>query len=536
MAATRLSPFVDFLKSFGSDESDSDLLSRFSRLGDEPAFAELARRHGPAVLGVCRRVLRDEHGAEDAFQATFLLLATKANSLRHPELLANWLHAVAYRTAMKLRGRLYRRRLREHPFDENAYVSPNGEPEIRPDLDSAIQRLPSKYRVPVVLCYLQGLTNAEAAERVGCPANTIATRLARARDRLRSQLTRQGLTVAVSSALIAATARNAKALGTSLPLSPNILTLMEGVRRAMFWNKIKIAVAAVALVAMAGLGVGRISYRAGAGEPPGRSTPVPSQPSRIAPPLARAPESGPSVYTHIPAVDLSEGEELTQNFLVTGADVETCRKIALSAEKYRKELAKLWLGTELSKWDRPCPITVKTDPAPDKSSATVLQFNPKFTIVRMTLQGSYKQILEDLLPHEIAHCVLADSFRKPVPRWADEGAAMQSESEPERSLQDSAVRRCLKEGKALRLSHLFSLQEYPSDIGTFYAQSSAVTRFLTAQFGPRVFLDFVREGREQSWEVAGREICKFNTVDDMELAWIAWLRKMGQTAPRRAIR
>lgn len=540
MATTTLTPFVDFLKTIGVAEPDAELLSRFARSGDEAAFAELVRRHGPAVLGVCRRVVRDDHAAEDAFQATFLLLATKAGSLRNPELLANWLHGVAYRTAMKLRGRLHRRRLRERPFDENACVSPNGEADLRPDLDSAIQRLPSKYRVPVVLCYLQGLTNAEAAQRVGCPANTIATRLARARHRLRTQLARQGLTVAVSSALIAATARNAQALGAGATLSPNILTLMEGVRRAMFWNKLKIGVAALALVAMGGLGVGRISYRAGAGEPPGTGMPAaPSQQVQIPPPVADEVESKPEAETNIPPIDLSKPEEksknFSKNFVVKGVSPEMCEKIAVSAERARKDLAMRWLGKELPTWTKPCPITVHTDARLGSSSATTFEFDPKFTINGMELSGSSEQIF-NFLRHEVTHTILADAFRKPVPRWADEGAATLSENQSEIQRYDALIRKRLKEGKALRLSHLFSLKDYPNDVTTFYSQSASVTAFLIDGVNLKgieraSFVRFVADGMERGWQGAVQGIYGFETIEDLERAWIAWLRK---TQPKAA--
>src|SRR5205823_3540528 len=156
------------------------------RRRDEAAFAALVRRHGPMVLGVCRRVLRDAHDAEDAFQATFLLLARKAAALRQPDRLGPWLHGVAHRTALKAKAAGVRRRQRERPLDDLPAAGGGDDllwRDLRPVLDDAIGRLPAKYRVPVVLCYLEGRTNAEAARALGCPTGTVATRLARARQR-----------------------------------------------------------------------------------------------------------------------------------------------------------------------------------------------------------------------------------------------------------------------------------------------------------------------------------------------------------------
>src|SRR5262249_3651131 len=159
---------------------------RFARLRDEDAFAELVRRHGPLVLGLCRRVLGDWHDAEDAFQATFLVLAKNAASLRWPEALGPWLYGVALRTARKGRARAARRRSCERQAAAPEAVSaadPTGR-DLRPLLDEAVGGLPEKYRVPVVLCYLKGRTVAEAARQIGCPRGTVATRLAWARRRL----------------------------------------------------------------------------------------------------------------------------------------------------------------------------------------------------------------------------------------------------------------------------------------------------------------------------------------------------------------
>ena len=171
-------------------DSDRILIDRFARTRDDRAFAELVRRHGPMVLGVCRRVLRHAADAEDAFQATFLILVRRAADLRDPDRLGSWLYGVAWRTANKLRTT--RRNGLPLP-DELAATTPNSDWPV--ELDAAIARLPEKYRTPIVLCHLQGLSPTEVAGRLGCPPATVVTRLFRARQTLRRRLTALGLSV-----------------------------------------------------------------------------------------------------------------------------------------------------------------------------------------------------------------------------------------------------------------------------------------------------------------------------------------------------
>jgi len=186
--------------------SDAGLLDRFVRARDEPAFAALMDRHGPMVMGVCRRVLRDAHAVDDAFQATFLVLVRKAASLRRPNLLGNWLYGVAYRVARQARAAAARqpalgRQVEEMPAGE--VVAENVWDELRPVLDAEIDRLPEKYRAPVVLCHLEGKTYAEAARALGWAVGTVSGRLARAREKLRKRLSQRGVTL--SAAAVGAT-------------------------------------------------------------------------------------------------------------------------------------------------------------------------------------------------------------------------------------------------------------------------------------------------------------------------------------------
>jgi RNA polymerase sigma factor (sigma-70 family) len=183
--------------------ADGELLARYRTRRDEDAFGSLVRRHGPMVLGVCRRVLRDAHAADDAFQVTFLVLARKADAVRPPDRLAPWLYGVAYRTALRARGRAARRQQVEGEYAAQSPTTPTQHSQatdLPAVLDEQVNALPEKYRVPLVLCGIQGLNKAEAAARLGLPEGTVSSRLARARDMLRERLARRGVVVPATSA------------------------------------------------------------------------------------------------------------------------------------------------------------------------------------------------------------------------------------------------------------------------------------------------------------------------------------------------
>ena len=192
---------LDALFQFGvvGDLSDGQLVHRFmtARDGaDQAAFTALVERHGPMVLGICWQVLHDADDAQDAFQATFLVLARKAGSLRKADSVASWLHGVALRIAMRARVEAARRRVHERQaaaFTASRTAADPVPSESWPALHEEIDRLPDRYRDPIVLCYLEGLSIEEAALRIGCPRGTVLSRLSRARDRLRDRLTRRGL-------------------------------------------------------------------------------------------------------------------------------------------------------------------------------------------------------------------------------------------------------------------------------------------------------------------------------------------------------
>jgi RNA polymerase sigma factor (sigma-70 family) len=266
--------------------TDAQLLERFAARREESAavLEVLMRRHGPMVLGVCRRVLRDEHDAEDAFQATFLVLARKGGSLAEPDRLGCWLYGVAYRTAIKAKAEANRRRAREVPIgDEDVPTAhpPRGSDsdDLRVVLDEELSRLPRKFRAAMILHYLEGRSIEDAARALDCPRGTVWSRLARARDRLRLRLTRRGVSLSaaalatglareVSAAPVAAdhyptvraATRFAAAVATSSveTVSPRAVALAEGVIKAMFLTKMKLA----EVVAMALLGGGAGVYAA----------------------------------------------------------------------------------------------------------------------------------------------------------------------------------------------------------------------------------------------------------------------------------
>ena len=187
--------------------SDGELIERFgSRRDDaaEVAFSALVERHGPMVLRVCLDVLRDAHAAEDAFQTTFLILARKAGSIRKRGSVASWLFGVARRVAGRARADRARRAVVERrgaatPEDQARDGPP---PVLIPEVQEEVDRLPERYRAPIVLCYFEGLSHEEAAGRLRVPIGTVKVRLMRARERLRGRLTRRGLAPAVLAAAL----------------------------------------------------------------------------------------------------------------------------------------------------------------------------------------------------------------------------------------------------------------------------------------------------------------------------------------------
>jgi gold/copper resistance efflux system membrane fusion protein len=276
--------------------SDAQLLARFVASRDEAAFELLVWRHRRLVLGVCRRVLRDLHDAEDAFQATFLALARKAGAIRRREALAAWLYRVAWRVALTARSGRKRRAAREVPLDGAGPATPPADSGPTPEqrdvwatVDEEVSRLPARFQAPVVLCYFEGKTVAEAARLLGCPRGTLASRLARARERLRTRLARRGLalTALPAAALVPAAADNACAglvrrtargaaryaaggAGWSEVRAP-VAALTEEVLKAMSYRKIALAAAAVVAFAGALLFGGVLAARNGpqaAAEPP----------------------------------------------------------------------------------------------------------------------------------------------------------------------------------------------------------------------------------------------------------------------------
>jgi RNA polymerase sigma factor (sigma-70 family) len=552
MPTAQLEPVARFIRHSVHDAglTDGQLLARFTAHRDEAAFAALVRRHGPMVLGVCRRVLRDAHAADDAFQATFLLLARKAGSLASPERLSSWLHGVACRVATRARAQESRRRNRERMVPIPGPAVPDDGlvwRDLRAILDEEVNRLPARQRDAVVLCYLEGQTNAQAAVLLGCPRGSVATLLARARQRLRQRLTGRGvaLPVVVAGTWLAQQAEAAivpSALTCSMIeagmrcaadgfqaaglFSGQAVALAKGVVRAMFLKKLKVAVAFVlVVVALTGAGAGLAGRRAVAQQP--------GEQARASQPVD--PDDQPASAAPSPVPPSRETTiHRTANFEVTAPTRESAQKVAQAAERQRKALALLWLGKELPAWEKRCPVRVRLT---EQGSAGVSTFqfdNGRLVAQSMTLEGRLNEILSNSLPHETTHVVLANSSGRPLPRWADEGAAIQAESKESRARHAQATLTILDENRALPLRRLLPMPDYPPDAMALFAQGYSLTDFLLHKGGRSKFLEFVKEGDRDSWARSAKTHYGYATLDELERSWLVYARKTPRTPAKAA--
>ena len=298
--------------------TDGQLLERLASHQSaeaELAFTALVTRHGPLVFGVCQSLLRNPHDAEDAFQATFMVLARKAGSIRQPDRLGPWLHGVAHRTARRLKDKNARRksyeaeaavyRDRAHPSNGSTrHPSALANHDEIEALHREIERLPARYKTAIVLCDLQGLTHEEAARRLGRRVGTISSQVSRARERLRRRLDRRGLAypsgivaAAIDSTrpsvlpkvLVGSTVKNVMSVSTGLAagsVPTSIVSLSQGVLRSMLFAKIGLGFAALLGLGVAATGVGVGVGVVGRAPQPAPQQPAPDRPALNPEPVA----------------------------------------------------------------------------------------------------------------------------------------------------------------------------------------------------------------------------------------------------------
>jgi RNA polymerase sigma factor (sigma-70 family) len=369
----------------GGELSDRELLERFLVQRDAAAFAAVVRRHGPTVLGVCRRILNNTHDAEDAFQATFLVLVKKAPSIAKHDALHSWLYGVACRVALKARAALARRRQHEREAagsNARPVESEETRDDLRPILDEEVNRLPEKYRRPIVLCYFEGKTYEEAARLLGWPPGTASVRLARARALLRDRLAVRGLALSAAAVAAGLAGGTASAAEVSLlaeatagaavgfladpaapAISSHVIALTEGVVKAMFVRKLKTLAGVFLVIALTGAGAGSLwhlavttpaqaadpasaGHDASNGRPPAADQPGPARDGTAAdPPRALAPPAADGArppQTRIGLINMTRVLKRSKKFQVLQADLRAqAGQVRPRLEAYQSQIQKL---------------------------------------------------------------------------------------------------------------------------------------------------------------------------------------------------
>jgi RNA polymerase sigma factor (sigma-70 family) len=557
--------------SVGGRAPDTELLDRFTEHRDQAAFTELVVRHGPLVHRICRRLAPAV--ADDAFQGVFLTLACRAGSIRTPAALAGWLVGVAGRVARQMRCAEQRRTRCERQVARPALVSSatltgSERTDLAAVLDEELSRLPDQLRDPVVMCLVRGCTHDQAAAELGGSARTLRRRLERARALLRARLERRGVVPVVAAAVLVGLSAPARAVPPPLvhqtvagvfrfldggPLPP-VLAATKGVMGSMVRFKVSVVVASVAVV-LVGLGVGWSDETpAPLGPTPGSTRPPRNQP------LTRVPAVDDPV-PHPPAVG-AEAADVTfrgPNFVVHAPTAVMARVIASEAEYHRRELALKWLGKELPRWSNPCEIRYKPSTefggamrtfAHEKNRAGELVLSS----AEVGLSGPFLPVLTAPLPREVMHVILASVLGQSRQRWAEEGIALLAEPEEDQAVRDTQVRELLNAGRGFRLKVLLRMTEYPKDFAVLLpAQSHSLARFLLSRPVPDgvpglkelphvggmfqvrgasahqrliLFASLGAQGNTaESWARAAETVYGFKSVDELEEAWLDWLKK-----------
>lgn len=526
------------------ESSDADLLVRFVARRDEGAFEELVRRHGPAVLRICRRLV-GPGSADDAFQAVFLVLACRARAVRKSASVGSWLIGVAGRVARQMRLQLMKRRMTglgsQDDIADPSRSSPDSHlkiPELAAALDEELTRLPDALRAPVVLCLVEGRTQEQAAIELGGSLRTLRRRLDQAKALLRVRLERRGVVPAVIAALVCD-------MQTTSAVSPELFqrtvegvfeflaggpvnraapaVIAKGVVLSMSTFKTAVLVPVVACV-LVGLGV--VWAQDGPGNK--QSAPVPQPPAVKETGKDQSDQSYLEKYylVELLLTDATKAPYRSTNFVVNAPTPTMARAIAAEAEYQRAELAKQWLGKELPAWDKPCEIrytaaagsgtgistfsfigiqthrvavaTVKeieslkgttVKEIESQKGTTVKELESLNAIItshvemkQIELKGEFLDVLTNELPRNVMQVVLVTHFGKPLPKWAAEGLSIAAMPTQLQAQSDDLCRKWLNAGRGIRLRKFLTMADYPKDlVPALHAQAYSVVRFLLAE-------------------------------------------------------
>lgn len=228
----------------------------------------------------------------------------------------------------------------------------------------------------------------------------------------------------------------------------------------------------------------------------------------------------------------ARGRYQTRNFIIYAPTQQIAEQMGQYAERYRREKALEWLGYEMKPWGRRCPLEVTVNMGGSGGATSFVFDRGQIQDQKMEIQGRLDRLLASVLPHEVTHTVFAYYFRRPVPRWADEGGSVLSEDQLERSRHDHLVRNILRtRGRAMPLRRLFNLRNYPSDVMVLYAQGYSVTNFLVSKSSKPRFLRFLDEGMRRGWDSALNTHYGFRSVEALEEAWLDHLRRTPPESP-----